>query len=209
MMVDTNAPNTELLDPSSFSLPEDFDENPDDYEIWSVRAPVKFDMATLNGVSLQFELETERKFGLEPNITSFQVHGDSYSLSQGHTAEVSSFRILKANDTEEEKGMSPLPVTFDRHLNLIKSTNSKVADIDIAPSNERAPKVDFDEIQMRVPYTPIDQKSGLKRRWNMMGANTKSTSDSLTDEQLEIPNRGKKFKKKKQKKSKKSKKSVQ
>lgn len=195
----------DILNPSSYRLPEDFDENSDEYEIWSLRAPVKFDMATLNGVSLQFNLQHERK-GNEPHVTSFQVQGETWSLAQGHTTEVSSFRILKANDDEEQKGMTPLPISFDRHFNLTQSTKSNIADIDLAPSNERAPKVELGETRMRIPYTPIDQKSGLKRRWNMLGSNANYAPVSCSEGSQEAleHNTPKKMKKKKQKKSKKS-----
>ena len=213
-MSDQNTSEIDLLNPSSFSLPEDFEENPDDYELWSVRAPVKFDISTLNGVSLQFALKHKKKAGFDPNITTFAVHGETYSMARGHTEEVSSFRILKGTDDgEEEKGMTPLPVTFNRHFNVIESSKGNIADIDLAPSNERAPEVDMDKMRMRIPYTPIAQKSGLKRRCNLMGSNATyipplNSEKSSEAPRLESPKKSKKSKskasEKKQKKSKKS-----
>jgi len=167
--------SSNLLDPSTFQLPEDFDENPQDYEIWSVKAPVKFDMSTLNETTFQFNLKKDKKAGPDPVATIFELNGEKYSLSQGHTEEVSSFRILAGTEDEQGKGMKPLPVSFSKHFNLIQSTNANIADVDLAPSNERAPDLDMQQLQMRIPYVPIAQKSGLKRRWNVLGANSKWT----------------------------------
>jgi len=185
-----NASDINLLEPSTFELPEDFNENPEDYELWSVRAPVKFDLSALNGTSFQFQFQHNKKTGPEPNVTSFEVDGHKYSLSQGHKAEISSFRILTAaaaaasQDEDEEvnaNAMKPLPVAFHKHFNLIQTTNAHVTDVDLAPSNERAPALDTAKVQMRIPYTPIDQISGLKRRWNMLGANSKYTPPPVED----------------------------
>ena len=109
--------------------------------------------------------------------------------------------------------MTPLPVTFNRHFNVIESSKGNIADIDLAPSNERAPEVDMDKMRMRIPYTPIAQKSGLKRRWNLMGSNATyipplNSEKSSEAPRLESPKKSKKSKskasEKKQKKSKKS-----
>ena len=164
-----------LLDPSTFQLPEDFDENRQDYEIWSVKAPIKFDMSSLNGTTFQFNLKKNKKAGPDPVATIFELNGEKYSLAQGHTEEVSSFRILAGTEDEHGKGMKPLPVSFSKHFNLIQSTNANIADVDLAPSNERAPDLDMQKLQMRIPYVPIAQISGLKRRWNVLGANSKWT----------------------------------
>ena len=176
-----------LLDPSTFQLPEDFEENSQDYEIWSVKAPVRFDMSTLDGTTFQFNLKKNKKAGLDPVTTIFEVNGEKYSLSQGHQEEISSFRILAGTEDEDGKGMKPLPVSFSKHFNLIQTTNANIVDVDLAPSNERAPDLDLKTVQMRIPYVPIPQKSGLKRRWNVMGANAAWTPPVDSSAQPETP----------------------
>ncbi len=175
----------DILNPSSFQLPDDFEENRDDYELWSIRAPLRFDMKALDGIALQFALgKDKKKAALDPTVTTVSIRGEQYSMTQGHKEEVASFRILKRtadgddNDDDDDtaKTMVPLPITFQRNFNLVKSSKANIADIDLAPSNERAPEVDMKKMHMRIPYTPIAQKSGLKRRWNMMGSNSKYTS---------------------------------
>uniref|UniRef100_A0A7S3PZ51 Uncharacterized protein n=1 Tax=Chaetoceros debilis TaxID=122233 RepID=A0A7S3PZ51_9STRA len=179
------ASNTEesLLPPSKFKLPDDFEENRGDYEIWSVRAPVKFKMNLLEGATLQFNLDKSKKGGRKTkHATTVEIDGDKYSFSQEHTSEVESFRILSASadvndDSDDEldeerkrSGMVPLPMSFKKHFNIVQTTNDNIPDVDLAPSTERASDLDMKNLKMRIPYTHIDQKSGLKRRWNMMGA---------------------------------------
>ena len=176
-MADQNTSEKDILDPSSFRLPEDFEENPDDYELWSVRAPIKLDMSALNDVALQFNLKNRKKAGVDPVIATVAIHGETYGLAEGHKKEVASLRILKEESDEEDgKGMVPMPIEFQRHFTFVESSRANIADIDLAPSCERAPEVDTEKTKMRVPYTPIAQRSGLKRRWNMMGSNAKYTA---------------------------------
>mmetsp|Transcript_22255 Transcript_22255/g.32508 ORF Transcript_22255/g.32508 Transcript_22255/m.32508 type:complete len:237 (+) Transcript_22255:27-737(+) len=178
----------EVLAPSTFQIPSDYEDNPGDYEIWSVRAPVKFDLAVMDGNTHHFNLEQKKKKGKgkskskgqDSSATTFELDGKMYSLSKAFTTETESYRILSAAQDDEDdemeledaagKSMTPLPVKFSRHFNLVESTNATVVDTDLAPSNEHAPDLDMETLQMRIPYVPIDQKKGLKRRWNVMGA---------------------------------------
>jgi|AntRauTorckE5430_2_1112549.scaffolds.fasta_scaffold07350_1 hypothetical protein len=201
----------DLLDPSTFQLPEDYEENSHEYEIWSVKAPIKFDMSTLDKTTFQFNLTKDKKTGADQAATIFEVDGEKYSLSQGHQEEISSFRILAGTEDEDGKGMKPLPVSFNKHFNLIQTTNANIVDVDLAPSNERAPALDMEKVQMRVPYVPIPQKTGLKRRWNVMGANATWTPPEKPIAQQPVekaePETPKEAKSKSSKKSKKGSKS--
>mmetsp|Transcript_17343 Transcript_17343/g.21204 ORF Transcript_17343/g.21204 Transcript_17343/m.21204 type:complete len:248 (+) Transcript_17343:115-858(+) len=213
-----------LLDPPSFQLPDDFYENPSDYEIWSLRVPVKFNMSSLSGKILHMPknivgegdganndneessisgkkssaLKKSASVGIitkpEDILTSFQIEendskendkGETYSLCMGQISEVQSYRILcktaphTSDDDDEEEGstgetgkeMKPLNVTFDKHIHLIHTTNANTTELDLTPSVDRAPHVDMIKEKMRIPYTHIEQKKGLKRRWNMFGSN--------------------------------------
>lgn len=203
---------SELLEPSIFALPEDYEESPQDYEIWSIKVPVKFDMSCLNNIEFQFDLSEKQSKGKEKAVTNFEVNDTKYSMIQGNKDEVKTFRILTRVD-EDEKEMIPSNVTFDKHYSIVETTNANVADVDLAPSNERAVGVDMKTMQMRIPYVPIPQKTGLKRRWNMMGANAQYTAPikKENDAAIETPSksveRSKKQKKEKkpEKKSKKKK----
>jgi hypothetical protein len=167
-----------LLDPPTFKLPSDFEENPDDYEIWSLRVPVRFDMASLNGTILNLNLPEKEKKGKETGVTSFEIGEEKYSLNWGSSAETENIRILTAledDDDENEKAMIPSKLQIKNHFNLVHIPNSKTKDIDLAPSLERAPQVDMPAIQMRIPYSKIDQVKGLKRRWQAPGASAEYT----------------------------------
>lgn len=167
-----------LLDPPTFKLPSDFEENPDDYEIWSLRVPVRFDMASLDGTVLNLNLSEKEKTGKELGVTSFEIGGEKYSLNWGSSAETENIRILTAledDDDDNEKAMIPLKLQIMNHFNLVHIPNSKTKDIDLAPSLERAPQVDMPAIEMRIPYSKIDQVKGLKRRWQVPGASAEYT----------------------------------
>lgn len=168
-----------LLDPPTFKLPSDFEENPDDYEIWSLRVPVRFDMSSLDGTILNLNLTEKDKKGKDIGVTSFEIGENKYSLNLGNSAETENIRILTAleddDDEDNEKGMIPLKVQIKKHFNLVHIPKSKTKDIDLAPSVERAPHVDMPAIQMRIPYSKIDQVKGLKRRWQVPGASAEYT----------------------------------
>jgi hypothetical protein len=173
MATSTTSSNNHLLEPPTFELPSDFESNRDDYEIWSVRVPAKFDMSALNDVTLPFDMEDDVKGPQDATITSFEHAGQSYGFVLGHTSENSSFRILKpCNNSEDTKEMQPLPFGFDRQINMLSTSKSHMTEIDLAPSYERAPTIDMEKEKMRVPYVPIPQKQGLKRRWSVCGANS-------------------------------------
>ncbi|GFH44592.1 predicted protein [Chaetoceros tenuissimus] len=127
-------------------------------------------------------------------------------MIQGNKDEVKTFRILtRVDEDEDEKEMIPSNVTFDKHYSIVETTNANVADVDLAPSNERAVGVDMKAMQMRIPYVPIPQKTGLKRRWNMMGANAQYTAPIVEENDVAMETPSKSFKSsKKQKKEKKS-----
>jgi hypothetical protein len=166
-----------LLDASSFNFPDDFERNPQDYELWSVKVPVKFDMSALDGTTMQFNLPQEHSAkGLDPIVLTLESNGEKYSLCAAPLEETSTSRILVGSDEDDQrKEMKPSQYKFQRHFSLIQTTNANIADIDLAPSNERLPTVDAEKVHMKVPYVPIPQKSGLKRRWNVIGSNAKWT----------------------------------
>ncbi len=172
-MPSSSAEKRALLSPPSFQLPEDFNENPEDYEVWSIRAPIRFDLSALNGCALQFNLgkDGRRAKGEKNYVTTFELGGEKYSIAKEDINEVSSSRVLIASGDEDGKGMKPLSVPFTKHFSVMKTTHANITDVDLAPSSERATNVDMDKLQMRIPYTHIDQKKDLKRRWNVMGAN--------------------------------------
>lgn len=195
-----------LLDPPTFELPSDYHENPSDYELWSLRVPIVFDLSQLNGQMVHIQnLENSTKskrsginhsaVGPEAILTSFQIESNieeddlprTYNLSQCQQNETQSFRILrskkqKGNDDDDDevssrsndghnKEMTPMPITFTKNLTIVETTHSNVTELDLAPSIYKAPKVDLEKEKMRIPYVSIDQKSGLKKRWNVFGSN--------------------------------------
>lgn len=193
----------DLLDPPTFELPSDYHENPSDYEFWSLRVPIEFDLSQLNGQMIHIQnLESytnSKKSGVKHNaigpeaiLTSFQIESNiedvlprTYNLSQCQQNETQSFRILRSkkqkgnNDDEvssksndvHNKEMIPMPITFTKNLTIVETTHSNVTELELAPSNYKAPKVDLEKEKMRIPYVSIDQKSGLKKRWNAFGSN--------------------------------------
>ena len=183
MAASTTTKNNNLLEPPAFELPSDFESNRDDYELWSVRVPAKFDMSALNNVTLPFDMEEDVKGRQDATITSFEHAGQSYGFVLGHAYENNSFRILKpCGDSQDTKEMQPLPFGFDRQINMVSTSQSHMTDIDLAPSSERAPAIDMGKEKMRIPYVPIPQKQGLKRRWNVCGANSKGGIGIPSDE---------------------------
>lgn len=192
-----------LLDPPTFELPSDYHENPSDYELWSLRVPIDFDISQLNCQMIHIQnLENSTKskksgvkhsaIGPEAILTSFQIESNieddlprTYNLSQCQQNETQSFRILrskkqKGNDDDEVssrsidghgKEMIPMPITFTKNLTIVETTHSNVTELELAPSIYKAPKVDLEKEKRRIPYISIDQKSGLKKRWNVFGSN--------------------------------------
>lgn len=188
-----------LLDPPSFDLPSDYKENPSDYELWAMRVPIKFDVSLLNGKS--FPMKDMAENVPETVLTTFHIDDDNednsaggnengpiYKISMTQPTESQSFRILtskqkgqkknddsdddESDDDEEGKNqMIPIPIEFSRNLNVVEIACSKTKDLDVAPSMERAPEVDLVKEKMRIPYVKIDQKTGLKKRWNVFGSN--------------------------------------
>lgn len=165
-----------LLNASSFQFPDDYERNPQDYEIWSVKVPVKFDMSALDGTTMQFNLPQEHDAkGLDPVVLTLESNGEKYSLCAAPLEETSTCRILVRNEDDENKEMKPSQNQFQNHFCLIQTTHTNITDIDLAPSNERLPAVDTEKVPLKIPYVPIPQKSGLKRRWNVMGSSAKWT----------------------------------
>lgn len=206
--------NDLLLNPPSFDFPSDYYTNPSDYELWSLRVPIHFDVVThLDNQSLHIQnlvdkkssndnnniRNTNNKSGIDESIlTSFQVGENddgnlrTYTLSLCPPSETQSFRILyqkykddddNNNDTNDDddddedhddikkKEMIPMPVTFTRNLSIVETTRANVTEIELAPSIDRAPTVNLVKEKMRIPYVKIDQKVGLKKRWNVFGSN--------------------------------------
>lgn len=178
------------LDPPTFALPPDFESNRSRYELWSLRIPVKFDTANLNGVELNINTAgvadgTAAVGGAaagENMLSSFTVDGTAHSLSMGHPVENENFRLLLRNTTatnrsdegdedenavEEYDGkLRPCPVPFVRHINLVESSSER--EMDVAPSAEQAPKPSAGT-KLRSAYGPVPQVRGLKRRWVPLG----------------------------------------
>jgi hypothetical protein len=188
-----------LLDPSTFDLPSDYYENPSDYELWSLRAPIKFDISHLDERILHIgNLDTSNKnnpsrlTGTEGILSTFEVQNSNesdfsrtYNISISQSNETESFRILTKKqkerdmdldeddqDKECDKEMIPISAKFCRNLSILETSKTNLTDLELAPSMDRAPTVDLVKERMRIPYTKIDQKTGLKKRWNIFGCNS-------------------------------------
>mmetsp|Transcript_16095 Transcript_16095/g.30407 ORF Transcript_16095/g.30407 Transcript_16095/m.30407 type:complete len:235 (+) Transcript_16095:104-808(+) len=173
-----------LLNASSFRFPDDYEQNPQDYELWSVKVPVKFDLSALNGTTMQFNLPQEHASkGIDPVVLTLEANGEKYSLCTAPLDDTSNCRILVGSDDDDErKEMKPSKLRFQKHFCLIQTTNANITDIDLAPSNERLPAIDVEKVNMKVPYVPIPQKTGLKRRWNVMGSSAQWTPPVMVEE---------------------------
>lgn len=157
------------LPPPTFALPEDMEE---EYELWSVRLPSQLDLSSLQNVKLKIS-ENKGPMG------TFESENQSYGLVQGHAVENESFRLLLPEDedsddvsdddsSDKQKFLRPSSITFARHVNVVDTACiQEIPDVELAPRLEKAPTT-VDPI--RRSYTPIAQKSGLKRRWMPLGA---------------------------------------
>lgn len=158
----------DLVDPPTFHLPSGFGDahNNSDYEVWSLRTPVLFDPASLDGIALSFnndilsdQSQTKHKYGAGDNVvSSFELSNDTndrYSIVLGHTSETKSFRVLlptkptpdsdtDQNDDDEhedqKKNMKLHSAPFTRHVNLIRSSRVEMTEFHTAPSKELAPE---------------------------------------------------------------------
>ena len=157
---------TEELEPPTFRLPE----NPDRFELWTVRLPRNVDLQELHGCHVDVNLSSSR----QPEVPTFKnTNGKKCTFQFGDPIENESFRLLlpkeideDAMEDDDERFLYPSNMSFRRHVR-IAPTIGKTGELDVAPSTENAPEpVD----PMRHAYASVPQKKGLKRRWVPMGA---------------------------------------
>lgn len=196
----------------SFEPPSQDDS---DNEIWLLRAPANMDVsAILNGV--QLDLQTSSTSSNNNILSRFKSSNDEeetteYTLTLGDANEIDNVRLLvphkskkeddsgdSSDDDEEEPTEKLVPYTrpFKQQVHLTSSIgpssnyNNIPSELIVAPPINTAPK--SDDPRMRVAYVPRPQREGLKRRWNMPGANNNKISD---EEDVHTPPTNKRKKK--------------
>lgn len=177
---------------TTFRLPSDFEQDPDRYELWTLRFPADVSLQDLNGVQIQ--LEKDEHVQIESNSKNYQ-------LTWGQRVENESMRLLVAksqlqkdededshssdsdsdevdNDNHNESFLYPITQSFSRHINIVESP-ATLDERALAPTLEQAPPpVDV----LRRAYTPVAQRTNLVRRWQMPGARvTKAEPDPLLE----------------------------
>lgn len=159
-----------------FQLPEDFHRDPDRYELWTMRLPTDVPLEALEGIRLHQQ---------EDSI-EFEADKKKYQITWGNQVENESFRLLASSkkddadsedddssrDSEDEKETFLYPVTrpFSRHVSITESF-AKMDERSLAPTREEAPKA---ADPLRIAYVPVEQKTGLRRRWQMPGSRIKN-----------------------------------
>jgi hypothetical protein len=150
----------EELAPPTFRLPE----NPDRFELWTVRLPRDVDPADLNGCHLQLNLQQDQEFAGR--------NGKKYTFQWGDPVENESFRLLLPkepddddSDDDDDRFLYPTKMKFQRHVKIAAAIEN-TEDVDLAPSAAKAPPP-VDDI--RHAYASIPQRKGLKRRWTPLG----------------------------------------
>mmetsp|Transcript_23762 Transcript_23762/g.36707 ORF Transcript_23762/g.36707 Transcript_23762/m.36707 type:complete len:285 (-) Transcript_23762:107-961(-) len=179
-----------LLDPPKSCLPENWDNSR--YELWSIRLPKTMDVKSLDGATLNAEVnataqsdESGVSLGTIQHLNKDGDDKEEYALMSGHSTENQSFRVLEPEQDDQQSGgqnysiyLVPSNKAFDRHINVTKSVCTKdPVWTDLAPRMERAPRPKDKVIHA---YSPIPQISGLKRRWMPMGI--KVPEDVRTEE---------------------------
>jgi len=183
----SSSKEVDYIEPPTFQLPEGFNAN--DYELWAVRVPVKFDMNVLNDTTLQLlEREKTGKTTNKSVLTSFKVsnhknESQEYSFMDGHVTESNCFRVLKPLEKGKPE-MEPMPMKFEKHINLTR--RNEISEMDLAPSIERAPLVNEEDVTMRVAYEHVEQKKGLKRRWEIFGSGTNDKYDPNNEKKQKL-----------------------
>jgi DNA-directed RNA polymerase I subunit RPA34.5 len=157
------------IPPSNFCLPEDDSE----YEIWTFRLPVSLDHNALNGIKLSLDKKV---------IGTTENNGKSYGIVEVDGIQQESFRVL----VKEENANYMVPVPIQRHWTLVQKDSLQEAPQTIlAPGIDRAP-VPVESICKA--YTPIPQKSGLKRRWMPSGCPSAESLTKLNSEDSKSKN---------------------
>ena len=147
-----------LLDPPSFRLPSlSNEENPNRYELWTVRLPAGLNLQDLQGVNLRHD-------------ETLESDGSKYLVQLGHAAENESFRVLVPEDTasndreqdsdgdsddsdgkndknnktnsskrhhKQQRLMVPVPQPLARHWNVVQHT--VLSEAEVAPRADQAP----------------------------------------------------------------------
>ena len=187
----------------SFEPPSSEDDS--DNEIWLLRAPANMDVsAILNDV--QLDLQTSSSTSNNNILSRFKSSNDEeedteYTLTLGDSNEIDNVRLLvphklkkeddsgdsSGEDDDEDTSEKLVPYTrpFKQQVHLTSSvvptSNDNISsELIVAPPISAAPK--SDDPRMRVAYVPRPQRTGLKRRWIMPGANN---NNKISDEEKE------------------------
>ena len=191
-----------IANPSFEPPPEDDSDN----EIWLLRAPANMDVsAILNDV--QLDLQTSSTTSNNNAVLSrFKSGNDEeedteYTLTLGDANEIDNVRLLvphklkkeddsgdssdDGDDEDTSEKLVPYTRPFKQQVHLTSSvvptSNDNISsELIVAPPISAAPK--SDDPRMRVAYVPRPQRTGLKRRWNMPGANN---NNKVSDEEKE------------------------
>lgn len=159
-----------LVVPERLSLPRpefNIDADDENLEVWTMRVPVNVPINSLNGVNISMQ-------GGE-----FQVGDQDYKIIPGDTVESDSFRVLiplddagkdssseDSDDQEKDKRqqyLQPFSRPFSRHWNVVAAI-PELSETKLAPREGPKP-----QDKMRHAYTPVAQRTGLKRRWMPLG----------------------------------------
>ena len=188
-----------IANPSFEPPPEDDSDN----EIWLLRAPANMDVsAILNDI--QLDLQTSSSTSNNNILSKFKSSNDEdteYTLTLGDSNEIDNVRLLvpqklkkeddsgDSSDEDDDEDTSEKLVPYTRpfkqqvHLtsSVVPTSNDNISsELILAPPISAAPK--SDDPRMRVAYVPRPQRTGLKRRWNMPGANN---NNKISDEEKE------------------------
>ena len=188
-----------IANPSFEPPPEDDSDN----EIWLLRAPANMDVsAILNDI--QLDLQTSSSTSNNNILSKFKSsidEGTEYTLTLGDSNEIDNVRLLvpqklkkeddsgDSSDEDDDEDTSEKLVPYTRpfkqqvHLtsSVVPTSNDNISsELILAPPISAAPK--SDDPRMRVAYVPRPQRTGLKRRWNMPGANN---NNKISDEEKE------------------------
>jgi hypothetical protein len=163
------------------------------YELWTIRLPSSINVLDLQDCRLTVPTNKDNSSTTISTTTDcFESNGSKYTFTWGHCVENESFRVLvplkrkkagtasseeeddddddndSTTETSRDKSLVPCHIPFARHLTIVQQIMMSSSEQDWAPRCGPAP-TDADNTEVRRAYTPIDQKTGLKRRWVALG----------------------------------------
>jgi len=172
--------------PSSFELPTTNDDS--DHEIWLLRASSHIDvLGLLNGVT--FSMLPDSSAAAANNVLSrFQSKdANHYLLTLGDASELDDLRVLVPDKTYPHRSELIPRGPFEQQIHLAStascSTNmrenpSVLPNEDVAHKSAVGKPCSGSVDSMRLAYTPVPQKPGLKRRWTMPGGKIRKSHPS-------------------------------